>query len=134
MGAIKTLVALVVLLVVASIAFYFAPDSIKEKGLAYISNSPLLPAEVKKAAEDIFATPEYKRTALLKELDSTLNTIQQTIEASVSAPEKAIKAVERTKEIVAEITKLNDDPTFLKQITEAVAEKLVDSGATCPKN
>jgi len=132
MGAIKMLIALVVMLAVAGIVFYFAPDNIKEQGLAYISGIPFLPAEVKKAAEDIFATPEYKRNVLLKELDINLDTIQKTVEESASAPAQAVKAIERTKEIVEEITKLNDDPTFIKQITNAVTEKLVDSGKACP--
>ncbi|KKU85125.1 MAG: hypothetical protein UY12_C0010G0012 [Parcubacteria group bacterium GW2011_GWA2_47_8b] len=132
MGAIKMLIALVVMLAVAGIVFYFAPDNIKEQGLAYISGIPFLPAEVKKAAEDIFATPEYKRGKLLQELETNLGTIQKTVEENVSAPTQAVKAIERTKEIVEEITKLNDDPTFIKQITNAVTEKLVDSGKACP--
>lgn len=131
MGLFRTLITLAALAAIAGIVFYFSPDSIKEKGLAYITGSPYVPGEVKKAAETFFATPELKRKKLLEELDDNLSGIQNLVEQTSENPAPIIQLVERTKEVVQEVIRQNNDPTIIKQITEIVTEKLIASENNC---
>lgn len=118
---------------VAGIILYFAPDSIKEKGLAYVSESSLIPDEVKKTAESIYATPAYKREKLLKELETNLGGLQTFVEKTSTNPEPAKKLIERTQEIVEEVLAQNNDPGIIKQITDTVTAKLLTAEKSCEK-
>ncbi|MBI2024723.1 MAG: hypothetical protein HYT03_01345 [Candidatus Harrisonbacteria bacterium] len=125
--AIRLLVVLAVLTGIAGVAFYFAPNNIKERGLDYISGISFLPGEIKKTAEDIYATPAYRREKLLGELDNNLFTLREIVEANLDNPEAAVETLDRTKEIVEEVLKQNDDPGVINQITAAVTEKLLSN-------
>lgn len=127
MGLIKMLFLLAILVALGGTALYFAPDNIKDKGLAYITDSAIIPDEVKKTAEKIYATPAYKRGKLLQELETNLEGLRTFIEDTSSNPEPAKKLIERTKEIVTEVIAQNTDPSIIKQITETVTEKLINS-------
>lgn len=134
----RLLFLLIGLVLVAGVVFYFSPDSVKEKGLSYINESSIIPDEVKKAAEDIYATPAYKREKLLKELETNLGSLYTFVEETSQNPEPAKKLIERTKEIVAEVLAQNNDPNIIKQITETVTAKLIagswEQNKSCPDN
>ncbi|MDO8467232.1 MAG: hypothetical protein Q7S83_03795 [bacterium] len=120
---------------VAGVAFYFAPDNIKERGLAYIDEQKFIPAEIKKAAEDIYATPEYKRDKLLAELESNFASLESAIIKSSPQPEEAVKTIARTKEIIKEISEISTNPTLVSKITEIVTEKVLSTvkvNNSCP--
>ncbi len=123
----------VVLIIAAGVAFMLAPDSFKEKGLEYVSQNPYIPGEVKKAVDDLYATPAIRRKRLVQELEQNLAGLKQALEEKAGASDPSIQLVERSKEIVAEVLKQNDDPTVIKQITEAVTAKLLSSGDACVK-
>ncbi len=127
----ELLFLLIGLALVAGVVFYFAPDNIKERGLSYINESSLIPEEIKKTAEDIYATPAYKREKLLKELEANLGSLQEFVEETSQNPEPAKKLIERTKEIVTEVLAQNNDPTIIKQVTETVTAKLINSNNSC---
>ncbi len=140
MGIIKLLFMLAIMAVIAGVAFYFAPDSIKEQGLAYLNESSLVPIEIKKAAENLYATPEYSREKLEKELVQNFESIEAIIRKTSSDPEPIIQKIQRTKEIVEEIKEIRSDPTFVTKITEIVTEKVLSSISpsnntpnSCPK-
>lgn len=126
-----------IMAVIAGVAFYFAPDNIKEQGLAYLNESNLVPIEIKKAAENIYATPEYNREKLEKELIQSFESIESIIRKTSSDPGPIIQKIQRTKEIVEEIKEIKSDPTFISKITEIVTEKVLStvSGNSeyCPK-
>ena len=61
MGVIKLFLILLGLILAGGVALYFSPDGVKEQGLAYITDSSIIPEEVKKVAESIYATPSMKR-------------------------------------------------------------------------
>ncbi|GEM_PF-3470282 len=134
MGIIKLFLMMVGLIVAAGIIFYFAPDDIKERGLAYVSNSNIVPKEVKKTVEDFYATPAMKRENLIKELEQNLADIKTVVEKNSPAPEPTIKLIERTQQIVEEIIQQKTEPSVIRQITEIVTAKLLKSGELCPKN
>lgn len=133
MGIIKLFFVLVGLALAAGIVFYFSPDSVKEKGLSYISGSPIVPGEVKKAVEDFYATPSMKRANLVKELEQNLASIKSIVEKNSPAPEPTVKLIERTQEIVDEIVQQKTEPSVIQQITETVTSKLLKSGELCQK-
>lgn len=136
MGLIKLFFMLLMLAGAAGVAFYFAPDNIKERGLTYIGAQDFIPTEIKKAAEDLYATPEYKRDKLLAELENNFASLESTIVASSPEPEKSIKTIARTKEIIKEISEINSSPTLISKITEIVTEKVLSAAKennTCPK-
>lgn len=110
---------------------YFAPDSVKEKGLAYISNSPYIPDEIKKTAESVYATPSYKREKLLKELEANLGSLRTFVEETSQNPEPAKKLITRTQEIVQEVLEQNSDPGIIKQITDTVTAKILSTKNSC---
>lgn len=123
----------VVLIVAGGVAFMLAPESFKEKGLEYVSRNPYIPAEVKKTVDNFYATPAIKRKRLVQELETNLADLKKTLEEKVGAGDPSVQLVERSKEIVAEVLQQNDDPTIIKQITEAVTAKLLSSGDACVK-
>ena len=118
---------LLILTGVAGVAFYFAPDNIKERGLAYIGEQDFIPIEIKKAAEDLYATPEYKRDKLLTELEDNFAALESTIVKSSPQPEESVKIIARTKEIIEEISEINTNPTLINKITEIVTEKVLST-------
>ncbi len=116
----------------AGAALYFAPDTVKEKVLSYVNGSPYIPAEIKTEAENLYATPAMKREKLIGELTSNLSEIQNYLAKSAggtasSSPEVALVA--RSRELVNEVLKINADPSAVKQITDALASKVLSS---CP--
>ncbi len=122
---------------VAGAAFYFAPDSIKEQGLAYLNDQNYIPLEIKKAAESLYATPKYQRDILIEELDDNFETIESIIQKYSQEPTADIKTVQRTREIVKEISEIQNNPTLVSKITETVTEKVLssiggDSDNSCP--
>lgn len=125
---------LVIMTGVAGAAFYFAPDSIKERGLSFIEEQNFIPDEIKKAAEDLYATPEYKREKLLAELENNFASLESTIVASSPKPEEAVKTIARTKEIIKEISEINSNPTLISKITEVVTDKVLAAAGknSCP--
>lgn len=125
---------LVIMTGVAGAAFYFAPDNIKERGLSFIEEQNFIPDEIKKAAEDLYATPEYKREKLLAELENNFASLESTIVASSPKPEEAVKTIARTKEIIKEISEINSNPTLISKITEVVTDKVLAAGGknSCP--
>ena len=126
---------LLILAGAAGVAFYFAPGNIKERGLAYIGERDFIPIEIKKAAEDIYATPEYKRDKLLTELENNFATLESTIVKSSPQPEESVKTIARTKEIIKEISEINTNPTLVSKITEIVTEKVLSAAGkntSCP--
>ena len=127
MGLIKMLFLLVVLIALGGVGLYFSPYNIKDKGLAYINDSSIIPDEIKKTAESIYATPSYKRAKLLEELETNLSGLKSLVEQTSSNPEPAKKLIDRTKEIITEVLAQNTDPGIIKQITETVTAKILDS-------
>ena len=135
MGLIKLFLMLIIMGGIAGVALYFAPDSIKERGLAYIGEQDFIPVEIKKAAEDLYATPEYKREKLLAELEDNFASLETTITNSAPKPEEAVKTIARTKEIIKEISEINSNPTLISKITEVVTEKVLSAAGgntSCP--
>lgn len=135
MGLIKLLFVLIILAGAAGVAFYFAPNNIKNQGLAYIGKQNFIPIEIKKAAENLYATPEYKRDKLLEELEDNFASLESEIIESSSQPEESVKTIARTKEIIKEISEINSNPTLVSKITEVVTEKIlsaVKSDTSCP--
>lgn len=133
MGLIKLVFMLVVIAAIGGAAFYFAPDALKEKALTYINGQNFIPAEVKKAVEDIYATPGYQREKLLAELDKNFSAITQAVEnpsASKTEQTAALKTIERTKEIVQQLSEVKSDPTLISKITEIVTEKVLSAAGT----
>lgn len=135
MALFRLLIMLAIVAGVAGAGLYFAPDSVKEQVLSYVNNNPYLPSEIKKEVENIYATPSMKREKLINELTTNLSLIQTYIEevapaTASSSPE--VKLLNRSKEIIAEVLKQNSDPTVIKQITDAVATKLLSSNACVP--
>ncbi len=130
MSLIKLLFMLIILAGAAGVAFYFAPDNIKERGLAYIGKQDFIPIEIKKAAEDLYATPEYKREKLLAELENNFALLESTILKSSPQPEEAVKTIARTKEIIKEISEISTNPTLISKITEIVTEKVLSAAGT----
>lgn len=129
MTVIKLVFVMLGLILAAGIVFYFTPDSIKEQGLAYISDSSVIPIEVKKVVESIYATPSMKRESLIKELEKNFADIKAAV------PESATKIVERAEEILEQILEQPPTPTIIQQITETVTQKLLKSGTACtPSN
>lgn len=128
MGVIKLVFVILGLILAAGIVFYFAPDTIKEQGLAYISGNSIIPSEVKKVVESIYATPSMKREGLIKELEKNFADIKAAV------PESATKIVERTQQILEQVLE-QPTPTIIQQITETVTQKLLKSGTACvPSN
>lgn len=129
----RLLFLLIGLIIFAGAVFYFAPDSIKEKGLSYVSESRIVPEKVKKAVEDFYATPAMKRANLVKELEQNLASIKSVVERNSPAPEPTVKLIERTQEIVDEIAQQKTEPSVIQKITETVTAKLLKSGELCDK-
>ncbi len=129
---------LVVIAAVGGVAFYFAPDAIKEKGLSYVDNQNFIPTEVKKAVDDLYATPQYQKEKLLAELDKNFSYLTKAVEnpsASKTEQAAALQTIERTKEIVQQLSSVSSDPTLVSKITEIVTNKVLSSvGGTgsCP--
>ncbi|MEK7640856.1 MAG: hypothetical protein AAB389_02570 [Patescibacteria group bacterium] len=135
-GLIRLIILLAIAGIIAGTAFYFAPDSIKEQGLAYISDQNFIPVEIKKAAENLYATPKYQRDILIEELDNNFGAIESIIQKYSVEPTADIKTVQRTREIVKEISEIQNNPTLVSKITEVVTEKVlsaVSSNNSCPK-
>ncbi len=134
-GLIRLLLLLAIAAAIAGTAFYFAPDSIKEQGLAYINDQNYIPIEIKKAAESLYATPKYQRDILIEELDDNFATIESIIQKYSAAPAADIKTIQRTREIVKEISEIQNNPTLVSKITEAVTEKVIAGVKQneCPK-
>ncbi|TSC82902.1 MAG: hypothetical protein G01um101419_454 [Parcubacteria group bacterium Gr01-1014_19] len=134
-GLIRLLILLAIASVVAGAAFYFAPDSIKEQGLAYLNDQNYIPLEIKKAAENLYATPKYQREILIEELDDNFETIESIIQKYSEQPTSDIKTVQRTREIVKEISEIQNNPTLVSKITEVVTAKVISSVTenSCPK-
>lgn len=123
------------LALIAGVVLYFVPDNIKERGLAYINKSSIIPEEIKKAAENIYATPSYKREKLLNELSANLASLQTFVETTAENPEPAKQLIERTQQIVEEVIAQNNDPNIIKQITETVTAKLIgEQNKSCQDN
>ncbi len=123
MGIIKLLIGLVIIIAISGIAFYFAPDSIKEKGLSLMNSQSFIPAEVKKAAEDIYATPQYKANQLLAELDKNFSALTTAVKNPTTDKTKqaeTVQTIEQTKQLVQQLSQVKTDPTLISQITEAV--------------
>jgi len=133
MGFFRILIILVILAGIAGVALYFAPDEFKEKTLSFISGSPYIPGEVKKAAEQVYETPALRRKKLLVELDKNLGGLRDFVTENTADPDM-LSLMERTEEIVAEVLTQNTDPTIIKQITDTVAAKLIKSGESCSAN
>ena len=130
MGVIKLFLILLGLILAGGVALYFSPDSVKERGLAYISDRSIIPEDVKKVAESIYATPSMKREQLVQEFERNLADIQKVVEKSSPAPEAeaTVKLIEETKKIVEEIIEQKAEPSVIQQITETVTAKLLKSG------
>lgn len=128
MGVIKLVFVILGLILAAGIGFYFMPDTIKEQGLAYITNNSIIPEEVKKVVESLYATPSMKRENLIKELE------QNFADLKASVPESVTELVERTEQILEEVLEQSATPTIIQQITETVTQKLLKSGDACKQS
>ena len=120
---------------IAGAVLYFSPDPIKEKVLGYVNGSPYIPAEIKQEAERLYATPAMKREKLITELTENLSQFQAYVEktepgTSSTSPEVALIA--RSKEIINQVLKINADPSAIKQITDALAAKVLSGSNSCP--
>ena len=135
MALFRLLLMLAIVAGVAGAGLYFAPDSVKEQVLSYVNSNPYVPSEIKSEVEKLYATPAMKREKLITELTGNLSVIQSYIEglSSVSASSSPeVKLLTRSQEIIDQVLKINADPGAVKQITDAVAAKLISSGNTCP--
>lgn len=136
-GLLRLIVLLAIAAAIAGVVFYFAPDNIKEQGLAYLNESNLVPIEIKKAAESIYATPKYNRGKLEEELAQNFANLESIIRTTASNPEPIIQKIQRTKEIVEEIKEVKSDPTFISKVTEIVTERVLSAVSGnpeyCPK-
>lgn len=132
---IKLLLALITVVIISGTAFYFAPDSVKEKGLAYIEANGDIPASIKEAISSVYSTPAMQRERLLAELDKNFASIENFVENPSSDPkisEPIKKIIERNQEIIKEVSKIETNPTLIKQVTEAVTAKLLATDKICP--
>ena len=134
MALFRLLLMLAIVAGVAGAGLYFAPDSVKEQVLSYVNSNPYVPSEIKSEVEKLYATPAMKREKLITELTGNLSVIQSYIEglSSVSASSSPeVKLLTRSQEIIDQVLKINADPGAVKQITDAVAAKLIASNS-CP--
>ncbi len=133
MGLIKLVLIIVVIAAIGGVAFYFAPDALKEKALTYVNSQNFIPAEVKKAVEDVYATPGYQKEKLLAELDKYFSYLAQAVEnPAISKTEQtaALHTIEQTKQIVQQLSDLKTDPTLVSKITELVTNKVLSAAST----
>jgi hypothetical protein len=134
MGLIRIFISLAGLVLVAGTVFYFLPDSIKEKGLTYINESPYVPQLVKEAAEDLYATPAYKRKELAIDLEKNLAEIQLALENSPTKQPELVKKVQEAQTMLKEVLQFNDQPTAAGQLINTLTEKVTErvTGKECP--
>ena len=128
---------LVIIVAIGGVAFYFAPNSIKDKALSYVDSQSFIPAEIKKTIADVYATPEYQKQQLLAELDKNFSYLTQAVanpSASKTEQAAALQTIERTKEIVQQLSSVSSDPTLVSKITEIVTNKILSAagGSSCP--
>ena len=133
MALFRLLVMLAIIAGIGGGALYFAPDSIKEQVLSYVNTNPYVPSKIKEEVDRLYATPAMKREKLITELTDNLSQIQNYLaEVSTSTDGAEYKLNERSKQIVNDVLKINADPSAVKQITDAVAAKLLSGQNSCP--
>ena len=133
MALFRLLIMIAIITGIAGVGLYFAPDPIKEKVLSYVGGNPYIPSEIKAEAEKLYATPAMKREKLINELTGNLSKIQEYIEAvATSTNNLELPLLTRSKEIIDQVLKINADPSAIKQITDALASKVISSSNSCP--
>lgn len=121
------MISLAGLVLAAGTMFYFLPDNLKEKGLTYINESEYIPASVKEAAENLYATPAYKRKELAIDLEKNLAEIQLALENSPTKQPELIKKVEEAQAMLKEVLRFNDQPTAAGQLIGAITNKVAEN-------
>jgi len=121
------IISLAGLVLVAGTVFYFLPDSIKEKGLTYINESPYVPQLVKDTAENLYATPAYKRKELAADLEKNLAEIQLALENSPTKQPELVKKIAEAQAMLKEVLQFNEQPTATASLVSAITEKVMQS-------